>query len=401
MFSRRAWTVTGLGFGDEGKGSIVDFLCRGHAPTLVVRHNGGAQAAHRVVLPGGKEHVFSQWGAGTFAGARTFLSAHMVTHPIAMLNEAKHLQDVGILNPYDLVTVSPRAKVATPYHQEMNRLREMARGEGRHGSCGMGIGEAVVDAHKAHALTWADLTNYAAATMKLRAIRDEKLAEATDLGLDRDEAMGRLQAIDFDMAVDLMQMAARLIVVEPDEEKILTKYQTVIFEGAQGVLLDQDYGFQPHTTWSRCTDINALEMAGADFEVTRIGVVRAYATRHGPGPFPTFDQALTNALPDARNGFDRWQREFRCGWFDAPLTRYAIMANDGIDALAVTNVDRLADLRFKICVNHNPYLSESYNDVNHALDAIRRWTGQRIAITSHGPAWQDKRLPADAVITLS
>lgn len=402
MSRRVAVTITGLSWGDEGKGSICDFLTRKNSATLVIRHNGGAQAAHRVVLPDGREHVFSQWGSGTFAGARTFLSHHMVTHPIAMLNEARHLQAVGVPNPYDLVTVSPRARVATPYHQVINRLRETARGEGRHGSCGLGIGETVEDAHKPYALTWGDLTNYHTTKRKLREIRDEKIAQTATLGIDPVLAAQGLLSIDFDLMVNIMHLAARLVIPERSEDKILGKHQSVIFEGAQGVLLDQDFGTQPYTTWSHCTDTNAMQMlTGTDFETTRIGVVRAYATRHGPGPFLTFDQDLTTALPDPRNGFNQWQREFRCGWFDAPLTKYAIQCNSGIDALAVTNVDRLAGMRFRACVNHEPLLYQSHDDQNQALDAIRYFTGEKIAITSHGPTWQEKRLPVDAVITLA
>lgn len=401
MNRRVAVTITGLSWGDEGKGAVADFLSRKNSATLVIRHNGGAQAAHRVVLPDGREHVFSQWGSGTFAGARTFLSHHMVTHPIAMLNEARHLQAMGIPNPYDMVTVSPRARVATPYHQEMNRIREIVRdltagpSGGRHGSCGMGIGEAVVDAHKGYALTWADLTNYALTRTKLRMIRDEKMTEAADMGIDPALTVSRLRAIDFDRAVELMQLTARVIVAERDEERILSKHQSVIFEGAQGVLLDQDFGTQPYTTWSHCTDTNAMQMlVGTDFEPTRIGVVRAYATRHGPGPFPTFDQALTDALPDPTNGFNEWQRDFRCGWFDALLTKYAIECNGGIDALAVTNLDRWAQDNVRALRDPRTLAQNHVDDIAYA-------TGAKVGITSHGPTWQDKRLPADAMITLT
>lgn len=395
MNRRAAVTVTGLSWGDEGKGSICDFLTRKNSATLVIRHNGGAQAAHRVVLPDGREHIFSQWGSGTFAGARTFLSHHMVTHPIAMLNEARHLQAIGIPNPYDMVTVSPHARVATPYHQVINRLREAARGEGRHGSCGLGIGETVEDAHKPYALTWGDLTSYHITKRKLREIRDEKIAQAVDLGMDPALAAQSLLSIDFDLMVNIMHLAARLVIPERNEDKILGKHQSVIFEGAQGVLLDQDFGTQPYTTWSRCTDTNAMQMlAGTDFETTRIGVVRAYATRHGPGPFPTFDQALTDALPDPTNGFNEWQREFRCGWFDVALTKYAIECNGGIDALAVTNLDRWAQDNVRVLRDPRTLAQNHVDDIAYA-------TGAKVGITSHGPSWQDKHLPADTVITLA
>src|SRR5689334_2296700 len=107
----KAIFVAGLGFGDEGKGTIVDALVDRHKAPLVVRYTGGPQAAHRVVLPDGREHIFSQFGSGTFSGARTFLSRHMLVDPISMANEAKHLRKVGVGDAYELLTVDVDAPV--------------------------------------------------------------------------------------------------------------------------------------------------------------------------------------------------------------------------------------------------------------------------------------------------
>jgi adenylosuccinate synthase len=114
-----------LGFGDAGKGSMVDFLVRAEDAHTVVRYNGGAQAAHRVVTADGRAHVFSQFGSGTLAGARTQLSRFMLLDPLAMEAEAQHLQGLGMADPLAGATIDRRALVITPFHRAINRLREL------------------------------------------------------------------------------------------------------------------------------------------------------------------------------------------------------------------------------------------------------------------------------------
>ncbi|MCB0152481.1 MAG: adenylosuccinate synthetase, partial [Caldilineaceae bacterium] len=136
-----------LGFGDAGKGSIVDFLTRETAAHTVVRYTGGAQAGHRVVTdgPGAQEHVFAQFGSGTLAGAATHLSRFMLVDPLAMEAEAAHLHSLGI-DAFGRTTIDRGARIITPFQRAANRLKELARGAARHGSCGMGIGETAADA---------------------------------------------------------------------------------------------------------------------------------------------------------------------------------------------------------------------------------------------------------------
>jgi adenylosuccinate synthase len=138
---KRAVIVQGLGIGDEGKGATVDFLTRELSAELVVRYCGGSQAGHNVVLPDDRRHVFSQFGAGTLAGAATYLGPLMIIHPTAMLREADHLRQLTGRDPFAQLLVHPHALVSTAYHQQLNRLRELSRGANRHGSCGQGIGE--------------------------------------------------------------------------------------------------------------------------------------------------------------------------------------------------------------------------------------------------------------------
>ena len=122
---KRAIIVQGLGFGDEGKGATVDFLAREFAADLVVRYCGGSQAAHNVVLPDGRRHVFAQFGSGTLAGAATYLGEQMIINPPAMHAEARHLRELTGDDPFAKLLVHPRSLVSTVYHQQLNRLREL------------------------------------------------------------------------------------------------------------------------------------------------------------------------------------------------------------------------------------------------------------------------------------
>jgi adenylosuccinate synthase len=163
---------------------------------------------------------------------------------------------------------------------------------------------------------------------------------------------------------------------------------TVIFEGAQGVLLDAHYGFAPYTTWSNITFDNALalldECAYAG-EVTRLGVLRTTFTRHGAGPFVTEDATLAPYVPEPHNANSAWQQGFRVGWFDAVAARYALDAAGGADALAITHVDRLPDLpAWKLCEAYE------YDGDPAALDgffahAERRVTGIGVL---RPPSWE-------------
>ena len=362
---RQAILVADLGYGDAGKGSIVDYLTRAHGAHTIVRYNGGAQAAHNVVTADGRHHTFAQFGSGSFVpGTRTYLSRCMLVDPLALLAEADHLRAVGVTDALARLAVDRDALVVTPLQQATNRLRELARGDGCHGSCGLGIGETMADAlaQPTTAVRAGDLADPATVRRKLAGLRDLKLAELGDLRpcLPATAAVRRELAplLDPDignLCADLYAAVARQIeVVDADYlGRLLARPGTVIFEGAQGVLLDEWHGFHPYTTWSTTTFANAdalLGEAGYTGDIMRLGVVRAYATRHGPGPFVTEDPALAAAIPDAHNATNPWQRAFRVGHFDLVATRYALDVAGPVDGLAVTNLDRLAALpAWRLC----------------------------------------------------
>lgn len=364
----RAYIVVDLGFGDSGKGLLTDFLVRHLEAGVVVRYNGGAQAGHNVIAPDGRHHTFSQFGSGTFIpGVKTYLSRHVVIHPGALLVEGDILERMGIRDVFSRLRLSDQALVITPFHQAANRIREMVRGEDRHGSCGVGVGEAVEDAllFAEDRILAGDLTNPTTLKQKLRSIREQKRKQLG--GLCKDKSLevslaGEWEIFEKEDVIDTwISTISRIVelgLVAPDSvlERWVHQTETVIFEGAQGVLLDADRGFHPFTTWSRCTSANAYDLITAmapDSHIFKIGVVRSYAVRHGPGPLPTETDVLTSAISE-HNKYNEWQGRVRYGWFDAVLARYALAVTGGVDSLMVTHMDVLSHLKtWKYCIGYN------------------------------------------------
>ncbi len=433
-----AFLTVDLGFGDAGKGSVADFLTRVYDAHTVVRYNGGTQAGHRVVTPGPQpqKHVFAQFGAGTLAGAGTHLSRFMILDPLAMLAEEEHLRQIGVPDAFARTTIDARALVITPFGRAINRLRELARAGSRHGSCGVGVGETVADAlaHPDVALHAGDMANRDVLYIKLSKLRELNLSKLVALRPSlpsNDHAAAELDLLTdpawADWLLDAYAEFSAQAQVVPGEylHAILNRPGAVIFEGAQGVLLDEWRGFHPHTTWSTTTLQNAdtlLAEAGYAGKINRIGITRAYTTRHGAGPLPSEDSALTTALPDARNGMHMWQQGFRTGWLDTVLLRYALDVVGHLDGLSVTCLDRIADLpELRICRGYqvgplrieriipapNPQdlgyqeqitaalagcrpILTHISGPDELLRTVQRDLGLPIMLTSHGPTAEDK-----------
>lgn len=383
-----ATIVIGLGFGDEGKGGLTDFLTRRHDAKLVVRYNGGAQAAHNVLTDDGRHHCFAQWGSGTFAGARTFLSRFMMVNPIFAASEARHLESVGIANPWALLHVERDALITTPFHVAANRLQEIARrasGSGVHGSCGMGIGETMRDfVDKRDDSVFArNLSSGRRVQWKLETVQERKRAEVMKLDLDRsrDEVARELFVLeDRDIVESVtdhyVQFARRTeIVNETFLARELAKDGHVVFEGAQGVLLDEWWGFHPYTTWSTCTFENAeklLASAGFTGHAERLGVLRTYHTRHGAGPMPTAGKQWDALSAGDHNRRTPWQEDFRSGPFDMVLARYALDVVGGCDGLAFTHLDTYA---CHLCA----YVSWGYRHEERVIKELVRKTPNDLA----------------------
>jgi adenylosuccinate synthase len=365
----RAVAVVDLGFGDAGKGLVVDFLARQPDTTLVVRFNGGAQAGHNVVTPDGRHHTFAQLGAGTFVpGVRTHLASRVVVHPTALLIEAARLREAGVADALERVSVSPDALLVTPFHQAACRIRELARGEQRHGSCGVGVGEVMADALRGEPIRARDLARRPHLRTLLAAIQErlrDGVREAREAAGRHAQGAAELHVLDdLDVGerwIEATEPFVARVATVPDGivGDVLRRGERVVFEGAQGVLLDEDCGFHPYTTWSRCTFANVEELLAAHFPggepLFRLGVARIYAHRHGPGPLPTESTELGRALDEAHNVDGPWQGPFRVGWPDLVLCRYARAAAGPLDALALTHLDALPRVReWRMCAAYAP-----------------------------------------------
>lgn len=337
--------VVGLGFGDEGKGAVVDALCARGPVTAVVRFNGGAQAAHNVVVDG-RHHTFSQYGSGTLAGVPTHLSQHVLVEPIALATETRALAALGVPDPLTLLTAHADALLTTPLHIAANRAREDARGADRHGSCGKGIGETawyslLAGARPGSVVEHQEVLGVPGSAPTVGdCLRPRLLRQKLDtLARFYEPLIGDGTHVD-DLIHLYTAFADAVRIVDGDHVGLLADTGRLVFEGAQGVLLDETHGFHPHTTWSTTTPRNALTLlSGRPSRV--VGVTRTHHTRHGAGPFPTEDPALDR--PELHNDTGPYQGAWRTGHFDAVLFRHAL-ARARPDALAVTHRDAPAGM---------------------------------------------------------
>ena len=326
--------VVDLGYGDAGKGTVVDWLCATRPVHTVVRFNGGAQAAHNVVLRRrSAAHVRPVRGGDVPPRGAHPPGPAQVVDPLALAAEADHLASVGVPDALDRLTVDGEALLATPYHRAANRLREMARGADRHGSCGLGVGEAVAYglAHPDEAPRVADCRGPGAAAPPAHRAAGPAHRRARPAG--RPAGGGLPAGVHRRSPPGWRSSTGRYLAG-------VLRAGTCVFEGAQGVLLDEWHGFHPYTTWSTTTFANAealLAEAGAAGTAYRLGVLRTVTTRHGPGPLVTEDRTLP--LTDPRNPTNPWQGRFRFGHFDAVAHRYALAVAGGVDGLALTHLD--------------------------------------------------------------
>jgi adenylosuccinate synthase len=375
--SKTAFLVAGLAFGDEGKGSSVDYLVREYGADLVVRYNSGPQAAHCVVNEYQKSHIFSQLGAGSMVdGVRTYLSEYVFIDPIALIREDEILQEQGFSSRLPNVYVNSQSPIITPFHQAINRLREIVRGEKAHGSCGVGFGETVGDSifYPNLTLRAGELLNKDRYIAKLKKVQGFKQTVATRMYLDRKTKnitaeTDRFWAAIFDRdlvnkIITWYEEFVKKITIIPNAKNLITG--NTVFEGAQGILLDESRGFAPHVTWADLTFRNAnriLKNVGWKGETKKFGVLRSYLTRHGNGPFPTEDKELTQCTPDTYNTTNNWQGNFRCGYLDIPLLKYASQNIGKLDGLFLNHCDVLENReKWPICYAYkNPEYYSLFN----------------------------------------
>lgn len=328
-----AYAVIGANFGDEGKGLATDALAadlmsRGLDP-VVVRSNGGAQAGHTVETQG-RRHVFHHVGSGAFTGARTHLSRYFVAHPALLLRELQELRPLLPAAPE--ITIDPAAQVTTPWDVLLNQAAEAARGAARHGSCGVGFGETLERVARGHPLTVADLAAPDLAD-RLVAIRDGWARSRLEaLGLaDHPAVAAHRDALWSDAALAGFVQEARIFAaLLPARSDAELGAETVLFEGAQGLMLDMDLGLMPHLTRSNTGLRNMIAIArGAGIgEIRPLYMTRAYMTRHGAGPLLHEAGTLPWAeVTDPTNRPNAWQGALRLAPLDLAETARFIRAD--------------------------------------------------------------------------
>ncbi len=325
----KASIVIGLGFGDEGKGLITDFLVRETDAKWVVRFNGGCQAGHTVMRPEGTRHVFSHFGSGTLAGAKTLWSHFCPISPEALVAEGKALETLmdvtGGWHWQDNIAFSAFCPVTTWYDIAANQALETQRGTARHGSVGAGFG-ATIERHDttAYKLYARDLACPELLVHKLAQIRDyyERKIGVENLALHLPE--GRIADLD-EQWVELVTNLHFEDMISPTQGLLPGN---AVFEGAQGTLLDQDRGIFPHVTRSNTTAKNALAMLQPGVQPDIYYLARTYLTKHGAGPMPGEEAIQLRNNANETNVPNPWQGNFRVGRWSRSLVKYAVSVNN-------------------------------------------------------------------------
>ena len=353
-----ATAVIDLGFGDSGKGTTVEWLCKTRQASFVIRFNGGSQAAHNVHLECGYSHTFSQLGCGTFQGIPTYLTKYVGIDPLALMMEANSLNNFIGNEVLDTLYIHKEAMVITPYHRALNRYKETRRGKDRHGSCGVGHGEAVDMALRFPEMTlkYGDLNNKKIIFAKFKAVKEYMLKEYS--GIEEDDAFSMIHVVDIiDKYVEIYE---KTVTVDDIIEKAILELPNNVWEGAQGLLLDENYGFHPNTTWSTTGSDNIISIYdhhglyhGSEVKLERVGVLRTHLTRHGVGAFVTEDPECQKFVSDDDNGHNEWQESFRAGHLDMVMLRYARQLC-AVDTFVLTHFDKLdSNGDVKICHSYN------------------------------------------------
>ena len=342
--------IVGAQWGDEGKGKIVDVLSDSFQ--VVARYAGGHNAGHTVIIDG-KKFVLQLVPSGVLRpGCRAVIGNGVVLDPIAFLKEVANLRTLGVAIDGNLF-VSNRAHVILPYHRMIELAAENAPGRVKIGTTSRGIGPAYEDKMGRRGLRVADLLDLKLLKTHIEnAVREKNMIA---------HALFNSEPLDADkMYAEYAEASARIAPFVRDTavmlNRALAEGDSILFEGAQGTMLDIDHGTYPFVTSSSATSGGAVTGTGVAPTAidSVIGVTKAYCTRVGGGPFPTesFDEK-GEQLRKRGNEFGAVTgRPRRCGWIDLPLLRYAGMIN-GISWLVVTKLDVLDELdEIPICVGY-------------------------------------------------
>ncbi len=343
--------VVGCQWGDEGKGKIVDLISA--EADIVARYQGGNNAGHTIVV-GDRKYITHLIPSGILHPERECLIGNgVVVDPLVLLDEIRELEGLGVDNLRPRLHVSENAHLILPFHRLLDKAQERLRGEGKIGTTGRGIGAAYADKVQRQGVRFLDLKNPQSLRAKMEALYEHYRPFFEHIYHEQFPAVEEMIQPVLDVAAEL----APLCIDGPSMlNDALEAGKKVLAEGAQGILLDIDFGTYPFVTSSSPSPGGVC--CGLGVGPTRIskivGVIKAYATRVGSGPMPTeFEPVFGDA-------FRKWANEFgattgrprRCGWFDLPAVRRSIQIGD-ITEIAVTNLDQYDRLdELKICVGY-------------------------------------------------
>ena len=411
--------VVGLQWGDEGKGKIVDVLSENF--DIVTRFQGGSNAGHTVII-GSDIFKFRLMPTGAVRGKKVVIGNGVVVDPLILLQELEQLSSAGL--NIDLL-VSDRAHFITPYHISIDGLQEKAKGDQKIGTTKRGIGPTYADKISRIGIRASDLQDIISTSQW-------KVLEETSTSRIQDLYHAKVDESTQNALNDYTEALKQVVPLVGDASEFLNSAidsgQRVLFEGAQGTLLDIDHGTYPFVTSSNC--VSAAAATGSGVSPTKIGSIlgisKAYLTRVGAGPFPTeLDDATGEILRTRGSEFGTVTgRPRRCGWLDLVALKYAVRVN-GAEYLAITKIDVLTGLEsLKVCVGYEidsselntiPASSTTYSKVTPIyeeldgwselpeisddtdsfssipgammdyLHKIETWTGSKVAILSLGP----------------
>lgn len=390
--------VIGSQWGDEGKGKIVDWLS--NRSDVVVRFQGGHNAGHTLVIDG-VTYKLSLLPSGIVRGGKlSIIGNGVVIDPWALAKEIKYITDLGIKVSPDSLMIAENATLILPLHQRLDSLRESASGDNKIGTTKRGIGPAYEDKVGRRSIRVTDLANKKTLVSKVNKLVDHHNIILRGMGekeLKSDEVLKELISV----SGGILPYKARISSVLSEARKAGKR---ILFEGAQGVMLDNDHGTYPYVTSSNTISPTALSGVGQNLKALNfvLGITKAYTTRVGEGPFPTEQEnEIGEELGKKGHEFGtNTGRKRRCGWIDAVMVKHAIETG-GIDGIALTKLDVLDGFEtIKICtgymldgkeIDYLPIASEDQFNVIPIYEDIKGWSDS----TYGARTWND--LPAEAI----
>ena len=389
-------TVIGAQWGDEGKGRIVDWLST--RADVVVRFQGGHNAGHTLVV-GNQTYKLSLLPSGVVQGKLSVIGNGVVVDPWALLDEIERVRGQGVKIDDQILVVADNAALILPIHRDLDRAREDQSTQ-KIGTTGRGIGPAYEDKVGRRAIRVADLADAEALEAKIDRLLSHHRPLRAGLGLPEADAG--------ELLTQLLEVAPKVLAYAQPAWRVLGAQvqagKRVLFEGAQGALLDVDHGTYPFVTSSNTVagQASAGSGVGAGAVGYVLGIMKAYTTRVGEGPFPTelHDEAGRRLGERGAEFGTVTGRPRRCGWFDAVLARQSVSLN-GIAGVALTKLDVLDGFEsLKVCVGYRlggreiDYLPAALKDqlgIEPIYEELEGWSGS----TRGARSWRD--LPGEAV----